>query len=218
MGDSENFRDSRPSAKDKLIGSGSESGQTSKTAPSTCANWSPAPLSFASPSCAPARFARLKPTPVRFAPTRCAPVRFAFERSAPVRFATERFAPVRFATERSAPERCAPMRFAPPRSASQRFVLLGLSNHHHLPSVFVSSSFFLRMSANSSGDGFSPPLYFPLQEGIDHAARGPGTRAGVPKAPTGATNCEIRTAKTISRISILNDDSLRTILSIPDFY
>src|SRR5229473_3127410 len=160
MGDSENFRDSRPSAKDKLIGSGSESGQTSKTAPSTCANWSPAPLSFASPSCAPARFARLKPTPVRFAPTRCAPMKFT--------------------PERSTPERCAPMRFAPPRSASQRFVLLGLSNHHHLPSVFVSSSFFLRMSANSSGDGFSPPLYFPLQEGIDHAARGPGTRAGVP--------------------------------------
>src|SRR5229473_3004900 len=179
MGDSENFRDSRPSAKDKLIGSGSESGQTSKTAPSTCANWSPAPLSFASPSCAPERCARVKSTPVRLTP-----------------------------------ERFARMRFAPPRSASQRFVLLGLYNHHHLPSVFVSSSFFLRMSANPSGDGFSPPLYFPLQEGIDHAARGPGTRAGVPKAPTGANNCEIRTAKTISRISILNDDSLPRIVSI----
>jgi hypothetical protein len=49
----------------------------------------------------------------------------------------------------------------------------------------------LRMSGNSSGDGFSPPLYFPLQEGIDHAARGPRSRAGVPKAPTGCTNCEI---------------------------
>ena len=176
-----------------------------------------APVRFAS-----RRFAVERSASERFATERFAPVRFAIERSAPdrstlgscacERFEPERFAPVRcapmkFTPERSTPERFARMRFAPPRSASQRFVLLGLSNHHHLPSVFVSSSFFLRISVTSSGDGFSPPLYFPLQEGIDHAARGPGSRAGVPKAPTGCTNCEIRTAKTISGISILNDDT-----------